>query len=55
MHKIMPNMQAAHGSNIQIYSQVCIYHMFSETEFYHSMKKAFHMSGKSANIISPVI
>ena len=22
MHKIMPNMQAAHGSDIEIYSQV---------------------------------
>ena len=25
MHKIMPNMQAAHGSDIEIYSQVYIY------------------------------
>ena len=25
MHKIMPNMQAAHGSDIEIYSQVYIH------------------------------
>ena len=28
IHKIMPNMQAAHGSDIGIYSQVYIYIMF---------------------------
>ena len=48
-------MQPAHGSDIEIYSQMWIYIMFSETKFYHSMKKAFHMSGKSTKIISPVI
>ena len=45
MHKIMPNMQAAHGSDIEIYSQVYIYHVlgnkilpFNEKDISHVRK-----------------
>ena len=49
------HMQPAHGSDIEINIAKCIYIMFSGKKNYHSMKKAFHMSGKSTKIISPVI
>ena len=52
MHKIMPNMQAAHGSNIQIYSQVCIYHVLGSTILPLNEKGISHVGKISKNHIS---
>ena len=57
MHKIMPNLQAAHGSDIEIYSQVYIYHVlgnktlpFNEKGISHVRKiNKYHIS---SNIVS---
>ena len=52
MLKIMPNMQAAHGSNIQIYSEVCIYHVLGNTILPFNEKGISHVRKISKNHIS---
>ena len=55
MHKIMPNMQAAHGSNIEIYSQVYIYHVLGNKILPFNEKGISHVTKINKNHISSSI
>ena len=58
MHKIMPNMQAAHGSDIELYmySQVYVYHVLGNKILPFNEKGISHVRKIYKNhIISPVI
>ena len=52
MHKIMPNMQAAHGSDIEIYSQVYIYHVLGSKILPFNEKGISHVRKINKNHIS---
>ena len=52
MHKIMPNMQAAHGSDIEIYSQVYIYHVLGNKILPLNEKGISHVRKINKNHIS---
>ena len=59
MHKIMPNMQAAHeaahGSDIHIYSQVYIYHVLKNKILPFYEKGISHVRKINKNHISNYI
>ena len=52
MHKIMPNMCAAHGSDIDIYSQVYIYHVLGNKILTFNEKGISHVRKINKNHIS---
>ena len=52
MHKIMPNMQAAHGSDIEMYSQVYIYHVLGNKILPFNEKGISHVRIINKNHIS---
>ena len=57
MHKIMPNMQAAHSSDIQMYSQMSTYHVLGNkilpfNEKGISLVKKINNNHISSNIFS---
>ena len=52
MHKIMPNMQAAHGSDIEIYSQVYICHVLGNKILPFNEKGISHVRKINKNHIS---
>ena len=52
MHKIMPNMRAAHGSDIEIYSQVYIYHILGKNILPFNEKGISHVTKINKNHIS---
>ena len=52
MHKIMPNMQAAHGSDIEIHSQVYMYHVLGNKNLPFNKKGISHVRKISTNHIS---
>ena len=54
MHKIMPNMQAAHGSDIEIAKCIYIYHVLGNKILPFNEKGISHVR-KINKIISPVI
>ena len=52
MHKIMPNMQAAHGSDIEIYSQVYMYNVLGNKILPFNEKGISHVRKINKNHIS---
>ena len=52
MHKIMPNMRAAHGSDIDIHSQVYIYHVLGNNILPFNEKGISHVTKINKNHIS---
>ena len=54
MHKIMPNMQAAHGCDREIYSQVytCIYDVLGNKNLAFNEKGISHVRKMNKNHIS---
>ena len=52
MHKIMPNMQAAHGSDIEIYSQMYVYHVLGNKILPFNEKGISHVRKINKNHIS---